>query len=677
MSILRLVTLVFVLPTVVLAVRRKISDEDLELDVGKDVASAGRWHPFRRKKRVPKTTRTTTTTYVEELEDEGVEEQAAPRSRPARDRVAREPANPSLPECLELASFTTSYTDEDTGETYFHGQCELSTSPGAYFSNTVGEPWSCWSEDTPSDLLNDGSARDYGFDGACNFGDWYKALTVKDVPACDHVPIDCSPGASWFVGACYSADSEAWLCIQRPDQVEDEEQQQEVFEQFAAGDCKATAIRESANGKMYDGACHFEDKKQDVYKCDTVEATYEDGNAGTCGGGDYESACFSVVPGVVWQCFPEHLENELCSSTPSSDGLYTGACVFYTADQYDDAKDASKLQVREPSALLQQSDEIWPWSRRAATTTAKWKKSTTTSTTTSTTSPRATGDGDDDEDPFHIPGIADEPRARRQPSQPLNPSLPECTDLPSFKHSYSDEETEELVFHGQCDISASPGAYFSSSGDEEWSCWSEETPAELRNDAHAIEAGFVGACNFGEWYMALGPEDAETCDRVPVDCSPGGSVFWGACHTALSDEWLCIQRPDQVKHEEEQERVVEQFAGGACKALAIRDDTEGNMYAGVCAFKNEEQELFKCDTVDATYEDGNAGTCGGGDFDSACFSLVPGVIWQCFPETLDNPGCASTPSSDGMYEGACLFPGAEGYAEARNANALQQKAPSA
>ena len=248
---------------------------------------------------------------------------------------------------------------------------------------------------------------------------------------------------------------------------------------------------------------------------------------------------------------------------------------------------------RAPRALLQQNDEIWPWGRRAATTTAKWKKSTTTSTT----SPRAADDdGDDDEDPFYIPGIADEPhepRARRQPSQPLNPLLPECTDLPSFKHSYSDEETEELVFHGQCDISASPGAYFSSSGDEEWSCWSEETPAELRNDAHAIEAGFVGACNFGEWYLALGPEDAETCDHVPVDCSPGGSVFWGACHTALSDDWLCIQRPDQVKHEEEQERVVEQFAGGACRALALRDDLEGNMYAGVCAFKNEQQELFK------------------------------------------------------------------------------------
>ena len=61
------------------------------------------------------------------------------------------------------------------------------------------------------------------------------------------------------------------------------------------------------------------------------------------------------------------------------------------------------------------------------------------------------------------------------------------------------------------------------------------------------------------------------------------------------------------------------------------------MYAGVCAFKDGVQELFKCDTVDATCEDGNAGSSGGGGFDSACFSLVPGVIWQCFPEIMDNP----------------------------------------
>ena len=61
------------------------------------------------------------------------------------------------------------------------------------------------------------------------------------------------------------------------------------------------------------------------------------------------------------------------------------------------------------------------------------------------------------------------------------------------------------------------------------------------------------------------------------------------------------------------------------------------MYAGVCAFKDGVQELFKCDTVDATCEDGNVGSCGGGGFDSACFSHVSGVIWHCFLEIMDNP----------------------------------------
>ena len=99
----------------------------------------------------------------------------------------------------------------------------------------------------------------------------------------------------------------------------------------------------------------------------------------------------------------------------------------------------------------------------------------------------------------------------------------------------------------------------------------------------------------------------------------------------------------------EKERVVEQFAGGAWKALANRDDTEGNMYAGMCTFKDVKQEAFKCDTVDATDENGNASTYGGGDFDGVCFSLVPGIVWQCFPEHLQNELCSATPKSDGMF----------------------------
>ena len=37
---------------------------------------------------------------------------------------------------------------------------------------------------------------------------------------------------------------------------------------------------------------------------------------------------------------------------------------------------------------------------------------------------------------------------RRQPSEPLNPSLPECTDLSSFKHKYTDEEYPGGEQHG-------------------------------------------------------------------------------------------------------------------------------------------------------------------------------------------------------------------------------------
>ena len=73
---------------------------------------------------------------------------------------------------------------------------------------------------------------------------------------------------------------------------------------------------------MYAGVCVFKDAKQESFKYDTMDATYEDGNASTYAGGDFDGACFSLVPGMVWQCFPEHLQNELCSATPKSDGLF-------------------------------------------------------------------------------------------------------------------------------------------------------------------------------------------------------------------------------------------------------------------------------------------------------------------------------------------------------------------
>ena len=61
------------------------------------------------------------------------------------------------------------------------------------------------------------------------------------------------------------------------------------------------------------------------------------------------------------------------------------------------------------------------------------------------------------------------------------------------------------------------------------------------------------------------------------------------------------------------------------------------MYVGVCAFKDGVQELIKYDTVGATCEDGNAGSCGGKRFRLHLLQSCPGVIWQCFLEILDNP----------------------------------------
>ena len=103
------------------------------------------------------------------------------------------------------------------------------------------------------------------------------------------------------------------------------------------------------------------------------------------------------------------------------------------------------------------------------------------------------------------------------------------------------------------------------------------------------------------------------------------------------------------ENEESEETVKDVKERVACKALTNRDDTEGNIHAGVCVFKDVKQETFKNDTMDATFEDGNASTYAGGDFDGACFSLVPGIVWQCFLEHLQNELCSATPKSDGLF----------------------------
>ena len=103
-----------------------------------------------------------------------------------------------------------------------------------------------------------------------------------------------------------------------------------------------------------------------------------------------------------------------------------------------------------------------------------------------------------------------------------------------------------------------------------------------------------------------------------------------------------------IENEEYEEAIKDVEERVACKALINQDDTEGNMYADVYVLKNVKQEAFKYDTMETTYEDGNASTYAGGDFDGACFSLVPDIVWQCFPEHLQNELRSTTPKSDGL-----------------------------
>ena len=66
-----------------------------------------------------------------------------------------------LPECLELATVTTSCTDENWERRISTGSASCHK-PRRILLNSVGVEWICRSEDTLRDLLNDGSARDYG-----------------------------------------------------------------------------------------------------------------------------------------------------------------------------------------------------------------------------------------------------------------------------------------------------------------------------------------------------------------------------------------------------------------------------------------------------------------------------------------------------------------------------------
>lgn len=236
-----------------------------------------------------------------------------------------------------------------------------------------------------------------------------------------------------------------------------------------------------------------------------------------------------------------------------------------------------------------------------------------------------------------------------------------------------DVDTEQVYHHGQCKPSASPGAYYSKHANQRWGCWSDETPLDLRTDSAAKEFGYEGACLFLDWYAATQPKDVDTCDHVPIDCSPGGSLYWGACHSKMSEKWTCFRQPRQADDPGSAQEVIQQVAVGDCKSMAIRDDEEGNFYDGACKFEQKRRVNYKCDTI-PTFGEDDAHTCAPkSEFHSACFSLTDKVAWQCFPKQLDNPGCEFTPSPDGMYDGTCFFNKARGYRRAQNGANLEKE----
>ena len=97
---------------------------------------------------------------------------------------------------------------------------------------------------------------------------------------------------------------------------------------------------------------------------------------------------------------------------------------------------------------------------------------------------------------------------------------------------------------------------FTGIADELRECITRRQPGQLLNSSllgntnllslEHQRAGSVLHLGEPRRFISFGPEQEETCDHVPVDCSLGGSVFLGECHSALSKEWLYIQWPDQA-----------------------------------------------------------------------------------------------------------------------------------
>lgn len=308
------------------------------------------------------------------------------------------------------------------------------------------------------------------------------------------------------------------------------------------------------------------------------------------------------------------------------------------------------------------STTVTTTAQKAPTTTAQKAPATTTTTTAITTTVAAATTTTATTSPRLYPG-----------------GLRYCEDLSTFyKVSYDLNGTKMAA--GQCMPSLVPGAYYTNPGDKDpdgmsdksWQCFSPDTAHYLWTNAHAVEQGFVGACIFGDYSSTTTPDQIDDCTMVqkahPAKCSPGPSMYWGACYKKGSPEWKCVPLGDAT---------IPGLAKGDCKAGVVNDAGGAptkDFFDGVCRFKEETPVVYKCDTV-TEYHEGDASTCSGGgaNFDKACFTLKNGVGWQCMDP--DTPWGASPcdwtqlPDSSGdFYKGACVFPGNDQYKHAVNAH---------
>jgi len=267
---------------------------------------------------------------------------------------------------------------------------------------------------------------------------------------------------------------------------------------------------------------------------------------------------------------------------------------------------------------------------------------------------------------------------------PVGPSgLVWCEHVATYyKVTYGNDGVKTAA--GQCLPSTSPGAYYTKPGqkgadgksDKPWGCFSPDFAKDLWTNVKARAQGFEGACLIKDYSSSATPGSVDHCSKHlshhPAVCSPGPTMFWGACWSKHSENWRCVPKGDAT---------IPGLAKGDCKAAALLEPKSSvptqYFYDGVCQFEQKALKLYKCDTVPG-YAQGDAATCGQGvsyGDDKACFSLRSGVQWECLEANKPfNTPCDWTvqpnPYSNEFYKGACVFPSNQQYKNALDAHNL-------